>query len=602
MASPMTRLTALLACLAILALACQPVPADKPAKSSGGSDPLAAADTKLFSGDYDGAETAYRKLIDGGSPLAQSHYALLLDYENRFSEAVAAADAGVSASPGSASLARLTRARDWSEDITGALDAGSRAVKSTPVDPLAHVYYSEALADSGHFDAARAELQAAEKGARDAYATAETDREWSNYYRGKGDPLEELNHLELALKAQPAFPERALELARYKYLDQKPDAAKALLTTLHKKHAADYAVSNAAADSAFLHGDAATAETLFQAALKVRPNAPAAAVGLAELDVAMKRDPAAAHDLLLASLRANPDSADVYAYLRYLDLLVLKTDPDPELNPIQPKPPAALAAQRKEAFERVNSYRASLGLPALTEVAPISEAAAAHSYFYLFNFGQPAVADTKIHTEDPTLPGAFGAAPSDRTQHFGYTGKRTAEVASHAFLPKAAVDHWVDTVFHRYPLTDPEATGAGYGQAQVGALSIQVLDIGLGDPSHQGPIVYPAPNQQNVPASFLGGEVPDPAPNARYPTGYPITVAVGSGSTLDITGAELDGPDGKPLDGYIVSPGGGQLTANEWAVLPRDPLLPAGRYTMKVAGTIDGQGFAKVWSFTATSP
>src|SRR4029077_16561732 len=170
------------------------------------------------------------------------------------------------------------------------LDAGSRAVKSTPVDPLAHVYYSEALADSGNFEAARTELQAGEKAARDAYISAEAEREWANYYRGKGDPLEELNHLELALKAQPDFPERALELARYKYLDQKADAAKSLLTALHKKHAGDYGVSVAAADSAFLHGDANTAESLYQAALKARPNAPAASVGQAELDVAVKRD------------------------------------------------------------------------------------------------------------------------------------------------------------------------------------------------------------------------------------------------------------------------------------------------------------------------
>ena len=373
-----------------------------------------------------------------------------------------------------------------------------------------------------------------------------------------------------------------------------------MLAGLRKKRSGDYGVDVAAGDSAFLHADATTAEAFYQAALKVRPNGPAASLGYAELDVAVKRDFSAAHDLLLASLKANPDSAEVYTYLRFLDLLVLKTDPAPELAAIQPKAPAAPAAQGKEAFDRVNSYRASLGLAAVAEAAPVSESALAHSYFYLFNFGQPAVLDLKVHDEDPTLPGAFGADPIARAQHFGYSAKRMAEVISHAYLPKAAVDRWMDTVFHRYPITNPESSRAGYGQAQVGALSIQVLDFDLGDPTKQGLVVYPAPDQPNVPSAFLGGEIPDPAPNARYPTGYPITLAVGSGSTLAVSAAELDGPDGKALNGYVIAAGGGGLSDNEWAVLPHDPLLPAGRYTMKVAGTIDGQSFARVWSFTTT--
>jgi tetratricopeptide (TPR) repeat protein len=595
----MIRVTALLASLALLASACQPVPTST-SKPSGPSDPLAAADLRLFSGDYDGAESAYKKLIDGGDALAQAHYALLLDYENRFSEAVVQARAASSANPGSISLARLTRALDWSEDITGALDAGSRAVTSTPVDPLAHVYYAEVLADTAHFELARTELQAGEKAAHDAYTAAEIDREWSNYYRGKSDPLEELNHLQLSLKAQPGFPERMLELVRFHYTAKKPDTAKALLAGLRKRHSRDYGVNVAAGDTAFLHGDAPSAESFYQAALKVRPNGPAASLGLAELDVAVKRDFNAAHDLLLGSLKANPDSADVYTYLRFLDLLLLKTDPAKELAPIQPATPPALAAQRKEAFDRVNAYRSALGLGVVTEAAAISESALAHSYFYLFNFGEPAVQNIKVHEEDPTLPGAFGGNSIARAQHFGYTGKRMSEVISHAYLPKAAVDRWVDTVFHRYPITDPESGFAGYGQAQVGALSIQVLDFDRGDATKQGLVVYPAPDQRNVPSAFLGGEIPDPAPNARYPTGYPITMAVGSGSTLAVTAAELDGPDGKAINGYVISSGAGGLSANEWAVLPRDPLLPAGVYTMKVAGTIDGKTFTKVWSFTAT--
>ena len=591
----MTRVIAVLALLGLLATACQPITAGKPAATAIPSDPVAAADARLYAGDYDGAEAAYRKLLP--NPVAQAHYVLLLDYENRFVEAVAQARAAAAAHPDSITLGRLTRALDWSEDVTAAVDAGGRAVKAAPVDPLAHVFYSEALADSARFGSARLELKAGEAAARGAYAIAEVEREWSNYYRGLGDVVEELNHLQLSTKAQPAFPERQLELARYLYAQQKPDAARALLSSVSKKHPGDYGVNVAVGDTAGLHQDSAVAEAAYRAALKVRPNGAAASLGMAELDVSVKRDFSGAHDLLLASFRANPSSLDVYGYLFYLDLLVLKTDPVKELGAAPAG--SGLADARKQALERVNSYRSKVGLAAITESPQLSDAALAHAYFWLFNFGQTAIADVKVHTEDPTLPGAVGADPLARAQHFGYTGQRTAEDISHAYLPTAAVDHWVDAVFHRLTLGDPEAASAGYGEVQVGALSIQVLDIGLGPASTHGPIVYPAVDQTSVPNAFLGNEIPDPSPSARYPTGYPITVQVGSGSALKVQAAQLIGPDGKSVSGYNLDPA--QLAANQWGVLPRDPLTAGGRYTFRMSGTVDGQAFQKVWSFTVAA-
>ena len=85
----MTRVIAFLACLGLLASACQPTGAGKPSAAATSADPLAAADARLFTGDYDGAEAAYLKLIAAENPEAQAHYVLLLDYESRFGEAVA---------------------------------------------------------------------------------------------------------------------------------------------------------------------------------------------------------------------------------------------------------------------------------------------------------------------------------------------------------------------------------------------------------------------------------------------------------------------------------------------------------------------------------
>jgi tetratricopeptide (TPR) repeat protein len=115
---------------------------------------LQAADARLYRGDYDGAEAAYRSLADARVPDAAAHLSTLLAYEGRFEEAIVQAQAGVALRADSDSLARLTRALDWSENVQAAVQAGVRAVAARPVLPLAHVFYSEALADAGRLDAA----------------------------------------------------------------------------------------------------------------------------------------------------------------------------------------------------------------------------------------------------------------------------------------------------------------------------------------------------------------------------------------------------------------------------------------------------------------
>ena len=62
--------------------------------------------------------------------------------------------------------------------------------------------------------------------------------------------------------------------------------------------------------------------------------------------------------------------------------------------------------------------------------------------------------------------------------------------------------------------------------------------------------------------------------------------------------------DEAPLDtpaSTLVADSDGILTANQWALLPREPLLAGGKYTILLRGTLDGQAFEKHWSFTAAS-
>lgn len=582
--------------------ACQggaPSPSPGP---SGAPAALQAADQKLFKGDYDGAEADYRDLLKSGTPGAGAHLALLLGYESRFREAVAEAESAAAAHSDSATLARLTRALDWSEDVNGALAAGARATQAKPVDPLAHIFYAEALADAGAYDQSQRELKAAEAmNPRDAYTRSELNREWANYYRDRHNPQQELNFTQLSLKDQPGFPERQLELARYQFLNNRGDLAENLLAGIQKSFPNSYPVLLAAADAAFLGADVDVAGSFYQAAAQLNPGGAAAALGRAELAVAVKRDFAGAHDLLLATLKKNPAAGDVYLYLRYLDLLVLKTDPDQELKPIA-QPPTQLDAARKDALDRVNAYRQPLGLSPLVADATLAEGAEAHAYYFLFNFGQPSESGLGVHAEDPSLPGFTGENPLVRDRHFGYGGNRGGEVINHVFTPRANVQSWVDSVYHRYPIIGRETHIEGYGEAQVGIISVSVMDFGIGAPGSGEAIVYPAAGQKDVPAAFAGNEVPDPLPQGgSYPTGYPVTLAVGGGDTLEVTSGRLLAPDGKEVASYSLAPGQRSLAANEWALLAKSPLTPGATYTAEVIGKLNGKDYSKRWSFTVAS-
>lgn len=600
------RLPFLALCLALVACQAPSLPrtsaTQTPSSSSSADRRVAAADAELYAGNYDGAEADYRSLATANVPGAASHLSTLLAYENRFEEAITEAQAGVAVRSDSDSLARLTRALDWSQDVDGAVAAGAKAVAAKPVEPLAYAFYSEALADAGRFDEARRALYTAESMGGDAYAQAEVDREWANYYRAHGDLESELNYTELGVKAQPRFPERQLDLIRYDYGNQRPDIAGALTDKLLAASGKNYRIVVAAADAALVGGDLNRAPALYSAAAGIQPSGAEAALGQAEIDVALQRDFNGAHDVLLNALKADPTSSGVYEYLRYLDLLVLKKDPAAELDPIAPQRPSALAADRKAAVDAVNAARSADGLPALTEDPALDEAAQAHAYFYVFNASQQQVSGAGIVMEDPSLPGYTGARAIDRDRHFGYTGARGAELADHALTPGASSQDFVDSVFHRLPLVDRETVAAGFGEAHVGSIVVTVLDVGAGPAAAGDPTVYPADGQSSVPAAFVDNEIPDPLPQGSIPpVGYPISLQVGGAQQLAVTSGRLLGPDGKEVAVMTFDPGN-QVGQNQWAMVARQPLTPGARYTADVSGTVNGTSFSKRWSFTVAGP
>jgi hypothetical protein len=599
---PARLLMALVSAPALAVAACQvSLPGSQsqpPTVAPVGGSPLAAADAKLYSGSYDGAETSYKSLIGMDVAGASAHYATLLDYEGRYRDAVAEAQQAVQQAPTSDAFGRLCRALDWANDVTAAVQEGALAVATRPVAPLAHVFYSEALADSGRLEEARGQLQTAELQPLDSYAEAEIERGWALYDNYRQDPGSQLNHILLSIKEQPKFPERELSLARYDLAHQDAQAAQGILQRVAASNSKNYPVLVAAGDSAFLAGDLQNANSLYSRALQVRAGGADAALGEAEVLVVGKNDFAGAHDLVLAALRADPTQADLYEYLHALDVQVLNRDPNAELAGVADQASAAATTARKDALNIVNAVRSSVGQPAVTDDPALDAAAQAHAFYYLFNLADPALSGTGIHGETSSQPGFTGETAIARASHFGYGDSRVDEVADHTYTPQGSVHDWIDAPLHRYSLISPEARVAGYGEATVGAIDITVLDIGTAAPGGGAMVVYPIPDQRAVPSTFTGNEVPDPLPSGTsYPVGYSVTIQVGGGQKLTISSAKLLDSAGRSVDSYTLAPGD-KVAANQWALLAKAPLKPGSRYTVDVSGQVDGQPFSKRWSFT----
>ena len=288
-----------------------------------------------------------------------------------------------------------------------------------------------------------------------------------------------------------------------------------------------------------------------------------------------------------------------------------------------PSPAAAFA------LAWINSYRAIAGLAPLAVAAPLTASAAAHAGFYVTNESRYGQAITlSVHDETATWPGFTGQSPSDRSTYFGLGYGGISEDMAFGSGAVGAVDGWMDSVYHRFAITDPSARYAGFAIASNSAIDpnqpatdLEVADAGVGPADPTEAIAYPASGQQNVPEAFPAGEVPDPLTafsGGAYPAGYPITLQFGSpqAASVTVTGASLTDAAGHAvafdlLDGATTPPSSaGNVAVSEMgmdvALIPQRPLQPATLYQVRVTGSVtDTAGaihaFTRAWSFSTSA-
>lgn len=255
--------------------------------------------------------------------------------------------------------------------------------------------------------------------------------------------------------------------------------------------------------------------------------------------------------------------------------------------------PAAAGTPQEAALEITNQYRALAGAPPLSLDDALSRAAAAHASYYVQNYGDRALAGMGLHNETSGRPGFTGASWSDRARAAGYAWT-VDENMGLVGDPKKMIDWCVSTVNHRLNLLHPSAVHLGYGIST--RPPVDVLNIGFRAerPVASLPTAYPGDGQRDVPTASPVAETPDPAPGAPRPLGFPVTVSFHIRDSVQFGGHSLVGSDGQPVQLYV--------SQKQWLrsliLIPAKPLRSGETYTARVTGTVNGQPFAKTWSFT----
>jgi uncharacterized protein YkwD len=241
--------------------------------------------------------------------------------------------------------------------------------------------------------------------------------------------------------------------------------------------------------------------------------------------------------------------------------------------PLRAQAPAgAPAATNAAAIAYVNSLRAISGLPPVTEDATLDAAALAHSTYLLQN-------NTGGHDETPGNPGytAAGYAAGQNSVVFG--GSSTGPASYQPNTPNAAIDSWLDSVYHSVPLLNPMWTRTGFGFAtqqtgsddNVTTTTAATMDVWTCSGSHsapaaaittpgvaaalsavscppaprpQYPVTFPANGSQSPYTTFTGPESPDPyqsCPGYGAPSGTPILLLLGAAPNVTATDFRQDG-------------------------------------------------------------
>lgn len=237
----------------------------------------------------------------------------------------------------------------------------------------------------------------------------------------------------------------------------------------------------------------------------------------------------------------------------------------------------------------LNYYRLVSGFFPVTESAELTDGCQKHVNYMEVN-------NELTHVEDENKSGY--------TEEGALAGM--SSVLSHGRENiAAAIQGWMDTLYHRLPLLNSDFTEVGYYyDANSTFACLQGWEI-FSAREYTAPLPMPTPQMTDVPTSFYGNETPDPLldQGGTYPSGTVITLSFSDTDTVTDMQVTLIDQNNQNIAGYLRLPNdpadpNQAYQYNTVSFIPKNPLNAQTKYTVTMTGTVNAVAFSKIWSFT----
>jgi len=258
-----------------------------------------------------------------------------------------------------------------------------------------------------------------------------------------------------------------------------------------------------------------------------------------------------------------------------------------------------------QAVTEMNRIRAYIEVQPLNANAAINQAAQAHCECFVNHyFDVYQTQNLSPHQEDPSHDDCVAKDFWGRMTHFGYSGNASAEIMGFMSNPVDATHGWLETLYHRIPIVDPNSYEVGYGLASRSETGCDTADFG----SFNGPdsgleVIYPIHGQVGVATQWHGYESPQPPlpEGESYPSGPIITLTIPRGSDLVVESYSFTHPSGADVPAMFTAPSNNTHLDRTTALYSHDPLDPMTAYTVTFEGRKGNAPWTRTWSFTTGS-
>ncbi len=273
------------------------------------------------------------------------------------------------------------------------------------------------------------------------------------------------------------------------------------------------------------------------------------------------------------------------------------------LDPLTSVPAPTYGDARDQAFNRVNEIRRQVGLGLLAQNDRLDLAAQRHADYLAYNYVELS------HLQIEGLPGFTGVHAINRATSAGYAaGLSSAPTVDETIIPELpnadlgrTIDYFMAMPYHRIPYLNHANIDIGMGRRLIpgSRADIYVTDFGYHAGRRQGSpatpfVVWPQPNST---IDRLDTPFEIPPPPGR---GFAPSIHVDPSRVLKVESFEMRGAGGVLVPATILSTATDPvLLGRPYAVLlsPTSALTAATRYSVRFAGTSNGQPLNYEWSF-----